>query len=113
MSENRQKTGKKGGKKAPQSAFKPGQSGNPGGRPKKDKQVEEILKAASADAARRLVELKDSPDEKIALAAAREILDRVYGKSAVKADLNVGSEDGRSVMVGMWMGDVKDEELVK
>jgi hypothetical protein len=106
MPGNRQKTGKRAANKA---SFKPGQSGNPSGRPKKDKQVEGILKAASADAARRLVELKDSPNEKIALAAAREILDRVYGKSAVKADLNVGSEDGRSVMVGMWMGDVRDE----
>lgn len=42
MSENRRRTGKR---KAPPTAFKPGQSGNPGGRPKMDPDVKRVLTA--------------------------------------------------------------------
>ena len=67
---NRTKTG----------TFKKGQSGNPRGRPKANPEAKEILKAATPDAARKLVELVGSRTEKIALAAATEILDRTMGR---------------------------------
>ena len=60
--------------------FAKGRSGNPGGRPKANPEVKEILKAASPDAARKLVGLLESRTEKIALAAATEILDRTMGR---------------------------------
>ena len=66
--------------KRPPHRFKKGQSGNPKGRPKANPEVKEILKAASPDAARKLVELVGSRTEKIALAAATEILDRTMGR---------------------------------
>lgn len=76
MSENKEKTKRK----APPHAFKKGQSGNPAGRPKKNPEVSEILKAASPDAAKRLVELIKDSKSMIALLACKEILDRTQGK---------------------------------
>ena len=61
--------------------FPKGVSGNPGGRPKTIPEVKEILKAASPDAARTLVELLNSEKDSIRLAAAQDILDRTQGKA--------------------------------
>ena len=60
--------------------FQRGVSGNPGGRPKSDPAVKEVLKAASVEAAQELVALIHSGDPRVALAACREILDRVEGR---------------------------------
>ena len=76
-------------RKAPPHAFKKGQSGNPRGRPKANPEVKEILKAASPDAARKLVELLGSRTEKIALAAATEILDRTMGRPETTGKVQV------------------------
>lgn len=65
---------------APGRPFKPGQSGNPSGRPKANPEVREALKAASVDAARKLVELLKSKNDKVAFQAAQEILNRTEGK---------------------------------
>ena len=43
--------------------------------------MKEILKAASPDAARALVELLNSEKDSIRLAAAQDILDRTQGKA--------------------------------
>lgn len=76
-------------KKVPGRPFAKGQSGNPSGRPKVNPEVKEILKAASPDAARKLVELVGSKTEKIALAAATEILDRTMGRPETTGKLQV------------------------
>ena len=94
MPENRLKTGQ----------FSKGQSGNPGGRPKKNPEAKEILKAATPDAARVLVTLLKSKDDKIKLQAAQAILDRTQGKpkEAVSMDLSGGLDvraQVRSVLI--------------
>ena len=70
--------------------FPPGVSGNPSGRPKMNPEVKAILKAASPDAARALVELLDSENEKIKLLAAQDILDRTQGKAIQMQDVHIG-----------------------
>lgn len=60
--------------------FKPGQSGNPGGRPRKVQEATEIAENAIEAAMRKLVALIDSESEKVSLVAAQAIIDRTMGK---------------------------------
>ena len=69
--------------------FVKGVSGNPGGRPKTIPEVKEILKAASPDAAKTLVELLNSEKDSIRLAAAQDILNRTQGKPLQMQDINM------------------------
>lgn len=76
-------------KKVPGTPFKKGQSGNPKGRPKADPEVKEILKAASPAAAKKLVSLARSKNQKISLMACTEILDRTMGKPETTGKVQV------------------------
>ena len=61
-----------------------GQSGNPSGRPKENEDVrlaKELARAKCPDAIRKLVELMDSADDKVKLAACNSVLDRGIGKA--------------------------------
>lgn len=87
MAESSEGTVKK--KRGTGKPFAKGRSGNPGGRPKANPEAKEILKAATPDAARKLVELLGSRTEKIALAAATEILDRTMGRPETTGKLQV------------------------
>ncbi len=68
-----------------------GGSPNPAGRPSLPAQLRQDLAAAAPGAVARLVELMHSPDERIALLAAREILDRALGRPAQAVE----ADDGR------------------
>lgn len=57
-----------------------GQSGNPGGRPKAEREVIELARDASPRAIGRLVELVEHEDARTAIAAANSVLDRAFGK---------------------------------
>jgi hypothetical protein len=63
-----------------QHAFKPGQSGNPGGRTASFAECQRLAREASPDAMRRLIELIRSSDERVALMAADKVLERAWGK---------------------------------
>lgn len=60
--------------------FQPGQSGNPGGRPKKDPELQAMFQAKGIDAFNVIAELINHPDPKIRLPAAQTLLDRAFGK---------------------------------
>lgn len=77
--------------------FKPGQSGNPKGRPKKPFDPKDFAKAHGKEAFERVIELIKSRDPKIALAAAKEVLDRAYGKVSYADD----SSDARGVTINI------------
>lgn len=68
-------------------SWKPGQSGNPNGRPKLPPEIREIAKAGSVKAISRAVELIDHEDPNVALKAINTVLDRGYGKPAQSHEL--------------------------
>jgi hypothetical protein len=60
--------------------WQPGQSGNPGGKHGEYWEALKICRDASPEAARTMVELLGSDDDRVRLMAAREIYDRAWGK---------------------------------
>jgi hypothetical protein len=61
--------------------WKPGQSGNPTGiQGEGYREVLRLARDAAPEAARRLIELTRSPDERISLVASQAVLERAYGK---------------------------------
>ena len=62
--------------------FQPGQSGNPGGRPKILTEVRELARTHSVEAIETLARIMRDPNEdaRARVAAANAILDRAYGK---------------------------------
>ena len=69
--------------------FMPGSNVNPGGRPKGNPAVKELLKQHSIDAAEKVVELLNCGNPKIELAAAQEILNRTEGKPLQVQDVQM------------------------
>lgn len=63
--------------------FEPGQSGNPGGRPKALKEIQELARSHAPAAIETLAILATSAEsEQARVAAANSILDRAVGKPA-------------------------------
>jgi hypothetical protein len=78
--------------RSPSGQFLKGCSGNPGGRPKVERDIRELAREHGPDAIKRLVQLMHSRNERIAVAACGAILDRAYGRApqAVQLDADVG-----------------------
>ena len=66
--------------------FQAGRSGNPAGRPKIAAEVRDLARQHGPHAFERIVELIDDPDPRIALMAAKEVLDRAYGRAPQHID---------------------------
>jgi hypothetical protein len=65
--------------------FKPGQSGNPGGRPKKAYDIQALAQALTDQALDALVAALECPGERVQ--AAKVILERGYGKPLQPVDM--------------------------
>lgn len=78
--------------------FQKGKSGNPGGRPKVNPEVKELAKKNSKRAMARIIELMDDEDPRIALMAAKEVLDRALGKVGAALDEDA---DTKSVTINI------------
>ena len=67
--------------------WKPGQSGNPSGHSGAYGEAVRLAQKAAPDALRRLIELMNSEDERVAVVACNSILDRAFGKPNVAENL--------------------------
>jgi hypothetical protein len=88
--------------------WKPGESGNPGGRPKEVKELKALAREHTPEALQELIRLATGAKrEETRLGAIRELLDRGYGKP-VAADSPVmqpAAQTGGSVVyvpLSMW-----------
>jgi hypothetical protein len=63
--------------------WQPGQSGNPSGHSGEYGTAIKLAQRAAPKAMRRLIELMDSEDERVAAVACNAILDRAFGKPKV------------------------------
>jgi hypothetical protein len=106
MSENREKQTMK--RKVPRSAWGPGQSGNPGGRPEIAAEVRDLAREHGSNAIARLVALMDSQNQTVALRAAEAVLDRGYGRPLQAMKL---TEDPPEKPRGLDLTKLTDEEL--
>jgi hypothetical protein len=73
--------------------FLPGVSGNPSGRPKGAGEIRELARQYVPAALTKIGELVGSADPRVALAAAQEILNRVYGKPLQSVESDVRTLD--------------------
>ena len=79
------------------TTFKPGQSGNPNGRPKQPKEFKALVKSNTVPALEAVIRIMndDTAKDSDRIKAAELIIDRAYGKSVqpidadVKADVNI------------------------
>ena len=69
--------------------FAPGQSGNPGGRPKDEHRVGELARSYTLEAIETLIDLmRHGRDERVRGTAAQALLDRGWGKAKVEVVSN-------------------------
>ena len=78
--------------------FQRGQSGNPGGRPKLPAEMREMFRAKAPEAFEVLSRHLQSPDAKVAIAAATQILDRAYGRPVQSIDANINDDPVRYIV---------------
>ncbi len=77
----------------------PGNVLNPTGRPRIVQEIQELARSAAPAAFERVVALMNSDDERIALAASQEILNRAFGKPMVSVQSDVRKLDMSSIWV--------------
>lgn len=89
--------------------FKPGQSGNPSGRPKEIGHVRDLARAHTEDAIRTLVEIKRDPSQPAParVAAAQALLDRAWGKPS---QMIGGDPDAKPLQILVHTGIIRPDD---
>ena len=91
-------------RKAPPHAWKPGQSGNPSGRPKEVGEIRELARQHTAASIKVLAQGLKDENGRTRIAAAEVLLDRGWGKATqhIEANVNVidqlSHEDKRALL---------------
>ena len=104
--------------KTEMAKFQKGVSGNPGGRPKLPAEMREMFRAKAPEAFEVLSRHLQSPDAKVAIAAATQILDRAYGRPVQSIDANINDDPVRyivelpkkSATTQEWLEDIRRED---
>jgi hypothetical protein len=102
MAENSKRSAKK--QRGPGRPFPKGKSPNPGGRPKVAAELRELAREHTERALQVIVAALDDDDARVRIAAAKELLDRGYGKPSQEVVAT-----GGSVVLGF--ANLSDEEL--
>src|SRR5579884_1522161 len=88
---------------ASSSAWKPGQSGNPRGRPTVAAEIRDLARNHAREAIERLVALVQSDNPQVALRAAEALLDRGYGRPMQAIQVNGNDKRPiQSIEVVLW-----------
>ena len=87
--------------------FKPGQSGNPGGRPKEIGHVKELAREHTVAAVKTLAEIMGNIEEPAAARAraAEALLNRAWGTPESTANVNLSSEPTTEQLIQIILGD--------
>jgi hypothetical protein len=94
-------------RRGPGRPFPKGTSGNPGGRPKEVRHVQELARAHTLEAIETLVDvMQNSKLDRARVAAAEAILNRAWGRASQSMAVTA-AEDGPSLMP-----DYTEEELI-
>lgn len=70
-------------------AFKKGQSGNPGGRPKENPELKELARSHTTEAVERLAYWMRSDDATASVKASTTLLERAWGKPEAKTEVEM------------------------
>ena len=108
--DNRQVTGRRGKKTS--TSFKPGRSGNPGGRPKKteeERTLEHMCREKTPDALQTVLGIMSAGEnERNRLSAAQYVIERGWGKATQPIDQNIEAGGGLlAVLASMPMNRIK------
>ena len=92
--------------------WKPGQSGNPGGRPAILKNVQELARQHTPEAVNNLAQIMNDKRQNgtARVAAAKELLDRAWGKAP--ATLDIQGKLTLEMLVNAAAGVLKDDSPV-
>jgi hypothetical protein len=90
--------------------FQPGQSGNPGGRPKMG-ELREACRSHAPEAIERLAQLMRNRSPRIQLGAIKELLNRAYGQPPQSMDIAL--EDSREESRPAYQRPMVPEEVAQ
>lgn len=93
--------------------FRPGRSGNPGGRPKAVAEIRELARTYTKDAMQALVQIAINGNAPAAarVSAATAILDRAYGRPSQQVLTRKLDEMTEQELVSLLGYDPSDDEL--
>lgn len=95
-------------KRCESGRFKPGVSGNPGGRPAGLEEIRQLAQQHAPEAIQKLVDHMRSKDERVSIAACNALLDRGYGKPLQTAELTGPAAATTFALTAPWMREVME-----
>ena len=92
------------------ASWKPGQSGNKGGRPAGFQEFRELCRARTHEAIDTLVECLADEDARVRVAAATALLDRGWGRPATTLEVGVTPESALAKLAAALTEDDEDKD---